>query len=285
MSADQTAVETTPILDDVVFEPTEEVVAVRVEAPEVETDADLSVDQMAIETPPVPDEVVIETPEEVAAVSTQDTDQETDVDVSTDASENTDTVTDEEESAGKPGFFGILKSPIGLIGIAVLAAALGGAGFFLVTSGGNDKAAEVSEDGYEAAAAAPVDELKEQTHTEAAAVEPNTFENEYGAVTFSGSDAIYHTAPATISIDPGPDPRRLRVSVGIVTDPETAKALFTDGLAVSLLKIEAVESVDFGPYREWELPGLIVSAFKIRLEQAYPETEIRAVIIRDFERV
>jgi hypothetical protein len=290
VSANQSAVETTPVPDDVVFETPEEVVAVRMEAKEVEADADLSVDQTAIETPPVPDEEIFEAPEEVVAVPTQDAELEADADLSADAIENTDTVTEPVESPRKPGFLGILKSPIGLIGIAVLIAALGGAGFIFASSGGKDKAidesaAEVSEDGYETAAAAPLDELKEETHTDTAAAEPNTFENEYGAVTFSGSDAIYHTAPTTISIDPGPDSRRLRVSVGIVTDQETAKALFTDGLAVSLLKIEAVESVDFGPYREWELPGLIVSAFKTKLESAYPETEIRAVIIRDFERV
>ena len=113
----------------------------------------------------------------------------------------------------------------------------------------------------------------------------NTFENEYGTLTFSGEDAIYHTAPATVSLDVGADARRLRVSVGILTDKDTAKALYTDGLKVSLLQIEAVESVDFGPYREWEMPGLIVSAFKTKLENAYPETKIRAVIIRDFQRV
>ena len=86
-------------------------------------------------------------------------------------------------------------------------------------------------------------------------------------------------------VEPEPNGRRKKDSVGILTDRDSATALYADGLRVSLLQIEAVESVDFGPYREWELPGLIVTALKTKLEQAYPETEIRAVIIRDFQRV
>ncbi|MFN3214111.1 MAG: hypothetical protein ACE37M_13490 [Henriciella sp.] len=290
MSADQTAIETSPVPDDVVFEALEEVVAVRTEETEIEADPDLSADQTAVETPPVPDEVVFEDPEEVVTVPVQGTEPEADADSNADMSEDTDTVTEPAESPRKPGFLGLLKSPIGLIGAAVLAAALGGAGFIFATSGGNDKAAEEitaeeSDGGYETAATESADAPKEKLLSDVVQAEPNTFDNEYGTVTFSGDSAIYHTAPATISIDSGPNSRRLRVSVGVLTDPETAKSLYADGLAVSVLKIEAVESVDFGPYREWELPGLIVSAFKTRLEGAYPETEIRAVIIRDFERV
>ena len=168
--------------------------------------------------------------------------------------------------------------------------AIGTGGFFFLTSGGDPKADDAlemaeAEHGEGDAKADSANKDETQAAASAGKASDNTFENEYGAITFSGPDAIYHTAPATVSLEPGPDARRLRVSVGILTDRDSAMALYADGLKVSLLQIEAVASVDFGPYREWELPGLIVSAFKTKLEQAYPETEIRAVIIRDFQRV
>ena len=242
------------------------------EIPNEET-LEAAVEPVVTESTEEPAEEIIAEPVEAAA--------EDAVDTPTDAEESAD-----EETSKKAGLLGLLKSPIGMGGIAVLVLAIGAGAFFFLTSGSDpkaDEAAEVAEAEYgEKGAKAEKDEAYAASAGEAW---DNTFENEYGTLTFSGADAIYHTAPATVSLDVGADARRLRVSVGVLTDKETAKALYTDGLKVSLLQIEAVESVDFGPYREWEMPGLIVSAFKTKLEEAYPDTKIRAVIIRDFQRV
>jgi len=242
------------------------------EIPNEET-LEAAVEPVVTESTEEPAEEIIAEPVEAAA--------EDAVDTPTDAEESAD-----EETSKKAGLLGLLKSPIGMGGIAVLVLAIGAGAFFFLTSGSDpkaDEAAELAEAEYgEKGAKAEKDDAYAASAGEAW---DNTFENEYGTLTFSGADAIYHTAPATVSLDVGADARRLRVSVGVLTDKETAKALYTDGLKVSLLQIEAVESVDFGPYREWEMPGLIVSAFKTKLENAYPDTKIRAVIIRDFQRV
>ncbi|NQY39500.1 MAG: hypothetical protein HRT80_05305 [Henriciella sp.] len=242
----------------------------------IEETLEAVVEPMAEESIEAP---VEDTPAEPAETAVEDT-----AELAAEAEESA-----EEEAPKTAGLLGLLKSPIGMGGIAVLVLAIGAGGFFFLSSGGDpkaDEALEVAEAEHgESAAKSDYGDKDDTYAANAGKAWDNTFENEYGTLTFSGADAIYHTAPATVSLDVGADARRLRVSVGILTDKETAKALYTDGLKVSLLQIEAVESVDFGPYREWEMPGLIVSAFKTKLEDAYPDTKIRAVIIRDFQRV
>lgn len=316
MSTDQAVTETVSDLDDVVFDTealdddetvvgiveasTEKTVKAAFEAiagktVEVATEETLeaAVEATAEEAVKVAAEEPVEetaevTPEELITTTTEEAVEpavEAKVEEPVEATDSAD-----EEKPEKAGLLGLIKSPIGLGGIAVLVLAIGAGGFFFLTSGGDPKADDTlelaeAEHGEGDAKADSADKDETQAAANAGKASDNTFENEYGAITFSGPDAIYHTAPATVSLEPGPDARRLRVSVGILTDRDSAIALYADGLKVSLLQIEAVESVDFGPYREWELPGLIVSAFKTKLEQAYPETEIRAVIIRDFQRV
>ena len=320
MSTDQAVTETVSDLDDVVFDTealddgetvvgiveaaTEETVkaafgsiaekAVEIAAVEtVETAAEATneetIEVAADETVKAAVEVTVEEPIEMTTEEIIEAPVET---TAEDPAEEPVEATDraDEEKPEKAGLLGLIKSPIGLGGIAVLVLAIGTGGFFFLTSGGDPKADDAlemaeAEHGEGDAKADSANKDETQAAASAGKASDNTFENEYGAITFSGPDAIYHTAPATVSLEPGPDARRLRVSVGILTDRDSAMALYADGLKVSLLQIEAVESVDFGPYREWELPGLIVSAFKTKLEQAYPETEIRAVIIRDFQRV
>ena len=317
MSTDQAVTETVSDLDDIVFE-TEmlddgEMVVGIVEASTEETvkaafgaltektaktvtekPAELAIEVAAEDPIEVADEQTAEEAIEPTVEESVDTLIEEPVEAPVEASaEKPVEITDEamedaeEEMPKKAGILGLLKSPIGLGGIAVLVLAIGAGGFFFLTSGSDpkaDEALDVAETEY-GQGEAKADKDQTSAAANAGKAWDNTFENEYGTLTFSGEDAIYHTAPATVSLDVGADARRLRVSVGILTDKDTAKALYTDGLKVSLLQIEAVESVDFGPYREWEMPGLIVSAFKTKLENAYPETKIRAVIIRDFQRV
>ena len=265
-------------------DPVEEVVEATIEEPADTTFEEIV--EAAIEpTAEDPVETVAEaTPETVVEATAEEAVEET-AEATDEAAEGED-----EDTPKKAGLLGLLKSPIGLGAIAVLVLAIGAGGFFFVTSGGDPKADEAVESaeaeyGKEEAKADKAGEGKTEVAANAGKAWDSTFENEYGTLTFSGADAIYHTAPATISLDIGADARRLRVSVGVLTDQETAKALYTDGLKVSLLQIEAVESVDFGPYREWELPGLIVSAFKTKLKTAYPDKQFRAVMIRDFQRI
>lgn len=300
MSTDQAVTETVSDLDDIVFETDapddgETVVGI-VEAATEET-VKAAFAAIAGKTVEIPAEDPLEAAVEPTVEEPIETTTEDMVEASVEApvEEPAETIAEAEETADeetpkKAGILGLLKSPIGLGGVAVLILAIGAGGFFFLTSGSDPKADEALE--MAEAEHAETDAKADSADTDgtyAAANSgqawDNTFENEYGTLTFSGSDAIYHTAPATVSLDVGADARRLRVSVGVLTDQDTAKALYSDGLKVSLLQIEAVESVDFGPYREWEMPGLIVSAFKTKLEEAYPDTQIRAVIIRDFQRV
>ncbi|GAB5455879.1 MAG: hypothetical protein Hens2KO_21080 [Henriciella sp.] len=300
MSTDQAVTETVSDLDDIVFETDapdagETVVGIVEAATEESVKAAFAA--IAGKTVEVPTEDPVEaavepTVEEPIETATEDIVEAT---VEATVEEPAETIAEAEETADeetpkKAGILGLLKSPIGLGGVAILVLAIGAGGFFFLTSGSDPKADEAlevaeAEHGETDANADSADTDGAYAAASSGQAWDNTFENEYGTLTFSGSDAIYHTAPATVSLDVGADARRLRVSVGVLTDQDTAKALYSDGLKVSLLQIEAVESVDFGPYREWEMPGLIVSAFKTKLEEAYPDTQIRAVIIRDFQRV
>ena len=316
MSTDQAVTETDLNLDDVVFDTealddgetvvgiveatTEETVktafasiASKTAKVATEENVDAAVEatpeeavKVAIEEPV--EEAVEVTPEQTVETTTEEIEAPP-VEATAEApAETTDSA--DESTPKKAGLLGLIKSPIGLGGIAGLVLAIGAGGFFLVTSGDDPKADDVlelaeAEHGHEDAKADDAKEDETDAAASAGKAWDNTFANESGAITFSGSDALYHTAPVTVSLEPGPDARRLPVSVGLLTARASATALFASGLRVSLLPIHAVESVDFGPYREWELPGLIVTALKTKLEQAYPETEIRAVIIRDFQRV
>jgi len=105
----------------------------------------------------------------------------------------------------------------------------------------------------------------------------------YGEITYSKTGAVYHTAPTTVTLKIGETHRELTLSMGILADRETAQLLKDEGLTVNLLKIEAAQSVDFGPYLDWEIPGLITKDLRTRLEATFPEIEVRAIMIRDFQ--
>lgn len=105
----------------------------------------------------------------------------------------------------------------------------------------------------------------------------------YGQISYSGDSAIYHTSPTTISVQLGDARGELIVSLGILTDNESAELLWREGLTVNLILIESAQGVDYGPFREWEIPGLISQDVKGRIEAAIPDAAIRAIMIRDFE--
>ncbi|MEL7283091.1 MAG: hypothetical protein AAGJ68_01210 [Pseudomonadota bacterium] len=105
----------------------------------------------------------------------------------------------------------------------------------------------------------------------------------YGEITYSKAGAVYHTAPTTVSLQMGETHRELTLSMGILADRETAQLLKDEGLTVNLLKVEAAQSVDFGPVLDWEIPGLITKDLRTRLETTFPGIEVRAIMIRDFQ--
>jgi len=86
-----------------------------------------------------------------------------------------------------------------------------------------------------------------------------------------------------LSLQIGDSYRELTLSMGILADRETAQLLKDEGLTVNLLKVEAAQSVDFGPVLDWEIPGLITKALRARLETTFPDIEVRAIMIRDFQ--
>lgn len=106
---------------------------------------------------------------------------------------------------------------------------------------------------------------------------------EYGQVTYSSSGAMFHTSPTTVSLEIDGAPAQLTLSLGILVAVDDVDALMAQGLTINLLTIEAAQSVNYGPYLEWELPGLITKALKQRLEDAFPDMAIQGVLIRDFQ--
>lgn len=187
---------------------------------------------------------------------------------------------------------GVVKSPIGmgvcgLLVLLIIAGALLGSGVLQVFG----KAPSVETDVLASESEMVSEALVEQPEleSEADAVETveveapeDKFASEYGSITFSNDGAVYHTVPTTVQLQANGGRAQLTLSVGIVTDAASAQSLLDNGLSVNLIKIEAAETLDLGPYLDWQIPGLVTKDIKRRLEIAYPELNIRGIMIRDF---
>ena len=199
---------------------------------------------------------------------------------------------EEPSLAGKA--LGFLKSPIGIGAAVILAIAIGASAMLANGSlqmfgkpQSNHDGALAGDGGVvsEELVAQPAlegeredDEAIEETEEE----EEDKFSSEYGTVTFSNNGAVYHTVPTTVALSVSGQSRKLTLSVGILTDAKSADLLLSEGLAVNLLKIEVAESLELGPYLDWQIPGLVSKDLKQRLEFAFPELNVRGIMIRDF---
>lgn len=197
-----------------------------------------------------------------------------------------------------PRALGFVKTPIGMAaGGALVVAAIAG---IVLGSGllGGSKAkhtvdheaalnsAEASgpEEVTDAASDNADDDKSADAYDELAADSSNELAvPKYGHVTYSSSGAMFHTSPTTVSLEIDGAPAQLTLSLGILVATADAEALMAEGLTINLLTIEAAQSVNYGPYLEWELPGLITKALKQRLTETFPEMTIRGVLIRDFQ--
>ena len=187
---------------------------------------------------------------------------------------------------------GLLKSPLVIGGIAVVVFGIVAA--LMLTSGSLNPfgAPKLNHNGALAGDSGEVSEElvaqpklegegddEEDTSEEEEKEEPLP---EYGTISYSSSGAVYHNAPTTVTIAIGERSGALTISMGILADPVTADALLQEGLAVNLLKIESAQSLDFGPYLEWQLPGLVTKDFKQRLADKFPDLEVDGIMLRDF---
>lgn len=105
----------------------------------------------------------------------------------------------------------------------------------------------------------------------------------YGEISYTENGAIYHTSPTTVSVKIGDQQKDLTLSLGILADRASARKLKQEGLIVNVLTIEAAQSVDFGPYLDWQIPGLITKDLRTRIDDEFPDANIRAIMIRDFQ--
>jgi hypothetical protein len=198
----------------------------------------------------------------------------------------------------EPGLVGkamaVLKSPIGIGVVAILIIALGAGAMLANGSLQMIGKPQSNHDGALAGDAGVVSEElvaqpklegereDDETVAEEEKEEEDPFSSEYGTVTFSGNGAVYHTVPTTVALNVSGQSRKLTLSVGILTDAKSADVLLSEGLAVNLLKIEVAESLELGPYLDWQIPGLVSKNLKRRLEVAFPELNVRGIMIRDF---
>ena len=201
------------------------------------------------------------------------------------------------DEASEPGqvekLLGFLKSPIGIGAIVVLIIALG-AGTMLATGSlqkigkpqSNHNGALAGDGGVVSdelvAQPALEGEGDDDETVEEEEPEEDKFSSEYGTVTFSANGAVYHTVPTTVALNIAGQSRKLTLSVGILSDAQSADVLLSEGLAVNLLKIDVAESLELGPYLDWQIPGLVSKNLKQKLETAFPELNIRGIMIRDF---
>lgn len=187
---------------------------------------------------------------------------------------------------------GILKSPIG-IGVCLLlvagmiaAVVLGGGALQTLGKQESNHNGALASDGEivsEEIVAKPKleDELEDEATVENEDPE-DEYASEYGSITFANDGAVYHTVPTTVRLKANGGRTQLTLSVGIVTDAASAQSLLENGLSVNLITIAAAEALELGPYLDWQIPGLVTKDIKTRLEMAYPEMNIRGIMIRDF---
>lgn len=216
--------------------------------------------------------------------------------------------TDDGKSGGALGF---LKSPIGLAVIAGIVIVLGGAGF-MMGSGAiegfgkpqlNNQSPNAEDSIALSGASAALEQVDLDVETEETAsggdarisgesahggadrreaLEEVSAPN-YGDISYSKNGAIYHTSPTTVLLQIGDRQRELTLSLGILADRASAEMLKQEGLTVNLLTIEAAQSVDFGPYLDWQIPGLIAKDLRSRIGVEFPDANVRAIMIRDFQ--
>lgn|GEM_PF-4597349 len=208
----------------------------------------------------------------------------------------------------KKGLVGFLKSPIGMIAIGVTVLLLGGAGFLFgsgaIDGFGKPKLNSSAEDSLALSSGPDVlDQVDMNLETEEVAsggdarisgegahggadrreLLEEVSAPSYGDISYTDTGAIYHTSPTTVSVKVDGVTRELTLSLGIMGDRETARLLKEEGLTVNVLTIEAAQSVDFGPFLDWEIPGLITKDLRTRLVEQFPDANIRAIMIRDFQ--
>ncbi len=188
---------------------------------------------------------------------------------------------------------GFLKSPIGigvslvLVIVIALAAVLGSGSLTMLGKPQSNHNGALAGDGgivSEELVAQPKLEGEGDDDETVEEEEPeDEFSSEYGSITFSNEGAVYHTVPTTVKLKANGGRTQLTLSVGIVTDVASAETLLEHGLLVNLIKIEAAEALELGPYLDWQIPGLVTKDIKRRLEASYPELKIRGIMIRDFQ--
>ena len=203
-----------------------------------------------------------------------------------------ETLDDSAEPTPLARVLGFLKSPIG-IGVSVVlvagivaAVVLGGGSLQMLGKPQSNHNGALAGDGgivSEEFVAQPKLEGEGEDDEPVEEEEPeDEFSSEYGSITFANDGAVYHTVPTTVRVKANGGRTQLTLSVGIVTDTESAQSLLENGLSVNLMKIAAAEALELGPYLDWQIPGLVTKDIKARLEAAYPDLNIRGIMIRDF---
>lgn len=215
--------------------------------------------------------------------------------------EDLEDLIEETEEVEKTSLLSKLLKPVFLIG-AASAVVIIGASFFMVSSGTLERFGAPKLDNQIDSDAEKIALKKQEAEPlekeDEGEAEKKDLVQDYGkqgsskgplSSRFGGIEKIenggayYHTAPASVSIRSSVQGRTLTLSLGILTDEASAETLWANGDKINLLLIEAVNAIDFGPYDDWAIPGLICAELEKRIKETYPETVVKAVLIRDFQ--
>lgn len=114
-------------------------------------------------------------------------------------------------------------------------------------------------------------------------VTPAPVSERFGQISRRDGYVYYSTERVAISLPSETGLREITLSIGLQTSELSAEQLLRGGETIKGKLKAAVQSIKFDETPQWAMPGLICADLETQLRGAYPEAQIKDVLIRSFE--
>ena len=114
-------------------------------------------------------------------------------------------------------------------------------------------------------------------------VTPAPVSERFGQISRRDGYVYYSTERVAISLPSETGLREITLSIGLQTSELSAAQLLREGETIKGKLKAAVQSIKFAETPQWAMPGLICADLETQLRGAYPEAQIKDVLIRSFE--